>query len=119
MNIATTPVQDVREGRLTTGRSREFHFDIPAGMYDINLQVATDAPGRVRLSLDGDDIGSIEVPATGGAQDWATVTLPEVAFALDRAGATLAVEYDADGPAGVLAVGWVEFSEVETANLFG
>ncbi len=47
------------------------------GTYDVTFRVASDpGGGRLQLLLDGEARGVIEVPSTGGWQQWASTTLP-------------------------------------------
>ncbi len=52
-----------------------------AGNYDLAVRVATIADGsRLRIEFDGAEPVRIDIPNTGGWQNWTTVTVPAVAL---------------------------------------
>ena len=52
-----------------------------AGAYDVDVRVASaDGGGRLLLSVDGQTLGTLAVPNTGGWQSWRTASLDGVAL---------------------------------------
>ncbi len=65
-------------GYSLQGEWLEYTVDVQStGAYDLDVRVAKDGDGGIfHIELDGVDItGTIEVPNTGGWQDWETVTI--------------------------------------------
>ncbi|MCU0430871.1 MAG: family 16 glycosylhydrolase [Cytophagaceae bacterium] len=51
------------------------------GLYNIDFRVAAQtAGGRIRMEIDGISMGTVNIPATGGWQNWQTVTLSSVSI---------------------------------------
>ena len=65
------------------GEWLEYSVDVAAaGNYDVSFRVATtNTTSALSLSVDGfDKTGSVSVPATGGYQNWQSVTVKDVAL---------------------------------------
>ena len=89
------------------GEWTEYTVGATAGTYDINLRVASyHGDGRIRLLIDGDTLGTVNVPETGGHQSWETITVSDVELG-DLDGSVLRVETVEGG----YNLNWVEFSE--------
>ena len=71
-------------GWMSNGEWLEYTLsDVTAGSYDIHFRVAsrnTTSNKTLTVELEGNPIGSVSIPATGGWQSWQTVTLPEVSI---------------------------------------
>ncbi|WP_192812425.1 carbohydrate-binding domain-containing protein [Halorubrum sp. T3] len=64
-----------------TGEWTEYTVDTITGTYEARLRVASNrGNGRIRLLLDGEVVGTVDIPKTGGWQNWQTVTIPELSF---------------------------------------
>ena len=94
-------------GYFEDGEWLEYTAEVPAGTYDIDVRVATTRDNRqLQFSLDGEQLGTVDVPNTGGWTTWETATLPDVT-----------VQDDGEHVIQVKAVGsgidfnWFEFRE--------
>jgi len=66
-------------GYFEDGEWLEYTAEVPAGTYDIDIRVATTRDDRqLRVSLDGERVGTVDIPNTGGWTVWETTTLPDV-----------------------------------------
>lgn len=77
MEVTTDPSGgDFNVGWLDTGDSMTFPIEIPAsGRYMLQYRVATPAAGgSVALARDNAELVATAIPATGGYQNWQTVT---------------------------------------------
>ncbi|MEM8494022.1 MAG: carbohydrate-binding domain-containing protein [Planctomycetota bacterium] len=66
-------------GWISDGEYLDFPVSVTPGTYDLKLRVAAQNPSASReavLRLDGDEIGRVVIPSTGGWQNWSTVTIP-------------------------------------------
>ena len=71
-------------GWVEDGEWLEYTITLPAGTYDFEAQVATWASGmQLRVSLDGTELGVVDLPETGGYQSWETATLSGVQVTSD------------------------------------
>jgi hypothetical protein len=93
-------------GWTSNGEWLEYSLaNITSGTYNISLRVAAPAAGgSVQVVLGGTTLGTATVGATGGWQNWATVTLNNVAV---TAGANKILRLNING--GNLNLNWVEF----------
>jgi hypothetical protein len=90
------------------GEWLEYTTDVTAGTYDVHLRLSCPVEDtRLRLTLDGDPVGTVAVPTTGGWQNWRTVTLRGVDLAAGRRVLRLTVDGSRSN------VNWVEFEAVE------
>jgi hypothetical protein len=89
------------------GEWREYTISAAAGTYDVTALVATpnDDCG-LRLSVDGAEIGTVDVPATGSWDDYEAVTLAGVSIDALEAG-VLRMETTGDA----YNLDWVDFEE--------
>jgi hypothetical protein len=56
-------------------------YDVLEGVYDVNVRVAANgaASGKgIQLTLDGNNLGTVNFSGTGGWQNWTTVSLTDV-----------------------------------------
>jgi hypothetical protein len=93
-------------GWTSNGEWLEYSLaNITSGTYNISVRVAAPAAGgSVQVVLGGTTLGTATVSATGGWQNWATVTLSNVAI---TAGSNKILRLNISG--GNLNVNWVEF----------
>lgn len=85
LNVDVQDTSDVdgqcNVGWIRAGEWLEYSLDLPAGQYDLQLRVASEAGGgQVKVAVDGAALGTIDVASTGGWQNWRTLTLRNVAF---------------------------------------
>ena len=102
-------------GYFEDGEWLEYTVDPNAGTYDLRLRVASARSGRqLNVTLDGDQLATVDVPNTGGWSSWETVTVEG-----------LSIETDAESELRFEAVGsgidfnWFEFERVEVQGPFG
>jgi hypothetical protein len=66
-------------GWITNNEWLQYTLKPVQGSYNITFRVAAwAAGGQIRVKLDGVDLGTVNVPVTGGAQTWTDVTLSNV-----------------------------------------
>ncbi len=100
-------------GWVAQGEWTNYNTVIEAGVYDISARVASNQsnPSDLRLSIwDGstfNELGTWDVPNTGGWQDWATITLPNVTLPGGRQ--TLRLEA-VGSPYQSFNINWIEFN---------
>ncbi|AUV82586.1 hypothetical protein C2R22_13830 [Salinigranum rubrum] len=71
-------------GWIKDGEWLEYTITLPAGSYDFEARVASWGTDRkLRVLLDGSELGVVDVPETGGSQNWQTVTLPNLEVSTD------------------------------------
>ena len=70
-------------GWIDPGEWLEYTVNVPdpSAIYSIKARVASTAAGQMRVRLDGTVLGTIQIPNTGGWQNWQTVTLTNVPLA--------------------------------------
>ncbi|MFY4813669.1 carbohydrate-binding domain-containing protein [Haloarcula sp. AONF1] len=94
-------------GYFEDGEWLEYTAEVPAGTYDINVRVATTRDNRqLQFSLDGEQLGTVDVPNTGGWTTWQTATLPDVTV---QDGGNHIIQVKAVGSG--IDFNWFEFSE--------
>jgi hypothetical protein len=77
------------------------------GNYELRFRVASPvASGRIRVLLNGQELGTQAVPKTGGWQSWATITLPSANLPAGKSLLRLEVV------GGDFNVNWMEFHSV-------
>ncbi len=82
----------------------------PSAIYSISVRVAAPAAGGLlRLRLNGTVLGMVTVPATGGWQNWQTVTLPNVPIQGGIGSQPLRLEVLNEG----FNINWVELDRVQ------
>jgi len=97
-------------GYFEDGEWLEYTVDPTPGTYDIHVRVASARSNRMLdLSLDGTDIGAVDVPNTGGWSTWETVTLKDVSIS-SNSSQVLRLEARKSG----IDLNWIEFEAVET-----
>jgi hypothetical protein len=95
----------------------EYTTSVSSGTYDVHFRVASgasDRPMQITAALDGAELGVVDVPDTGGWQNWETVTLSNVTIDTDQT-AVLRLDFIS----GDFNLNWVEFeqtSPTETAT---
>ena len=67
-------------GYLNSGEWLEYTVNVPdsEAIYSISVRAASlSGGGQLRVRLDGTVLGTIQIPSTGGWQNWQTFTLPK------------------------------------------
>jgi hypothetical protein len=99
-------------GWTDDGEWTEYTVDVEPGTYDVGLRVASfQGDGRIRVLLDDESLGEIDVPQTGGWQSWRTITVPGVTLE-STGGSVLRVETVEGG----YNLNWIEFVAGEPAT---
>lgn len=68
-------------GWIESGEWLKFTLDVEeSGIYDIKLRItANNSDGKIQMLVDSEDLASlIDVPSTGGWQNWQTLIVPDV-----------------------------------------
>ena len=92
-------------GWTDAGEWTEYTVNTASGTYDINLRIASyHGDGQIRILLDGELLGLIEVPETGGWQNWESITINDVSVS-EAEGSVLRIEAAEGG----YNLNWVEF----------
>lgn len=99
---------DYNIGWIETGEWLEYTVDVTSGGYDLSLRVASSkGRGRLRVLLDGQHLGTIDVPDTGDWQVWTTVSLEELDL---REGQQV---FRLEAEEGGFNLNWIEFTHTE------
>mgnify|MGYP006282055171 FL=1 len=94
-------------GWVAAGEWAEYTVGVKKGTYDVEFRLSSPYESRqLSLSLDGNTLGAVTDPDTGGWQDWATVTLSGV---LISGGSSQILRIDADD--GNYNINWVQFKD--------
>ena len=94
-------------GWVDDGEWLEYTITLPAGKYDFEARVAAWETGQqLRVLLNGNELGHVEVPETGGSQNWETATLSGVSVDTDG---EQVLRLEAVG--GHFNINWVRFAE--------
>ena len=98
-------------GWIDPGEWLEYTVNVPdpSAIYTIQARVASTAAGQMRVRLDGVILGVIQIPNTGGWQNWQTVTLTNVPIAGGNGSKALRLEMLTAG----FNVNWIEFDRVQ------
>ena len=72
-------------------------------------RVAAAIPGQIRVRLDGSLLGTIQIPSTGGLQNWQTVTLTNLMVNGGPGAHALRLEMVTGGE----ALNWIEFDRIQ------
>jgi beta-glucosidase len=103
-------------GYLNSGEWLEYTVNVPdpEAIYSISVRVASPSGGgQLRVRLDGTVLGTIQIPNTGGWQNWQTVTLPNVPLAGGTGSKALRLEVlNAE-----FNVNWIELDRVQVCGL--
>ena len=96
-------------GYFKNGEWLEYTAEVPAGTYDINARIATRRDSRqLQFSLDGEQLGTVGVPNTGGWTTWETATLHNVTV---QDGGDHIIQVKAVGSG--INFNWFEFREAD------
>ena len=70
-------------GWIEDGEWLEYTVDVPEGTYALTARVAgfPTSDAQLTVQVDGEEVGTLDVPRTGGWQDWETVTGESVSVA--------------------------------------
>jgi beta-glucosidase len=102
-------------GWLNNGEWLEYTVNPPdpSAIYSLNVRVAAPAAGgQLHIRLNGTVLGTVSIPATGGWQNWQTVTLPNVPIQGDIGSQPLRLEVLNNG----FNINWVELDRVQTCG---
>ena len=101
-------------GWISPGEWLEYTVNVPdpSAIYSIKARVASAAAGQMRLRLDGTVLGTMQIPNTGGWQNWQTVTLTNVPIAGGSGARALRLEMLTAG----FNVNWIEFDRVQICS---
>ena len=95
-------------GWIANGEWVEYTVNsVTSGTYDIKLRVASGAPspGSIAVKLGSASLGSINVPNTGGYQNWSTITIPSKTIS---GGNNQVLRLDFSGTS--FNLGWIQFA---------
>lgn len=85
----------------------------PTAKYSISLRVAAPAAGgQLRVRLNGNVLGTAQIPNTGGWQTWQTVTLPAVSVAGGIGSQTLRLEVLTNG----FSINWIGLNSTQSGT---
>jgi hypothetical protein len=102
-------------GYFEDGEWLEYTIDPDAGTYDLHVRVASVHSDRqLSVTLDGESLGTVDVPDTGGWTNWETVTVDGVAIADDES-QVLRLEAVGSG----IDLNWFEFEAVQLRGPYG
>jgi len=74
-------------GRFKQGEWLEYTVRSTVDVYELKLRVATPRDGRqLRIELDGETLRTVDIPNTGGWNDYQTVAVQDVSIDADRTG---------------------------------
>ncbi|MFO8009156.1 MAG: carbohydrate-binding protein [Candidatus Brocadiia bacterium] len=94
-------------GWAANGEWLEYTVNVTGGTYDIEARVASTQSGRTfDISLDGTNLGTVNVPNTGAWQTYQTVTLSDVTVS-GGDGQILRLDLNGDS----ININWIEFVE--------
>ena len=98
-------------GWIDPGEWLEYTVNVPdpSAIYSIQARVASTAAGQMRVRLDGVILGVIQIPNTGGWQNWQTVTLTNIPIAGGNGSKALRLEMITSG----FNLNWVELDRVQ------
>ena len=114
--IKTEPTSDVGGGSnigfINSGDSSDYVFDVPdSGTYNVSFRVANPLNGGIITLKQGDVVlASVDVPVTGGWQNWITV---ETTANLTAGPATYRLEYSGGG-GHLFNVNWFELTGINS-----
>jgi len=114
LTLANTDVEGgLNVGFINNGDSTDYVLDVPSsGTYDFAFRVASQlSGGALTLTRGGTVIASVNVPGTGGWQNWITV---ETTAVLTEGTSEYRFEYSGTGRY-LFNIDWFEFSEGATS----
>jgi beta-glucosidase len=96
---------------IDPGEWLEYTIEVPdpSAIYSIKARVASTTAGQMRVRLDGTVLGTVQIPDTGGWQNWQTVTLPNVPITGVSGASALRLEMLTGG----FNLNWIEFDRVQ------
>jgi beta-glucosidase len=99
-------------GYLNSGEWLEYTVNVPdlEAIYGISVRAASlSGGGQLRVRLDGTVLGTIQVPNTGGWQNWQTITLPNLPLSGGTGSRALRLEVINAG----FNINWIELDRVQ------
>ncbi len=110
----TTDDDGYNVGWIEDGEWIEYTVDLAAGTYELRARVASIHDGtKLRAILDGEVIGTFDVPNTGDWQNWQTVTLTGLDIS---GGRVLRLEALTNGAEYGFNINWVGFARTDTST---
>lgn len=95
---------------IRDGEWLEYTVDVTPGTYDVHFRITSPRDNRqLEVSLGGETLGVLDVPNTGGYQNWTTVTLSDVEVTTEG---EQVLRFDALGSR--FNINWVEFEATAT-----
>ena len=109
-DVGIEPTSDTGGGYdvswLNNGEWLEYTVNPPdvSAVYSISMRVASSSGGgQLRVRLNGAVLGTVNIPSTGGNQNWQTVTLPVVSVAGGIGSQALRLEVITNG----FSINWI------------
>jgi beta-glucosidase len=102
-------------GYINSGEWLEYTVNVPdpEAIYSISVRAASlSGGGQLRVRLDGTVLGTIQIPSTGGWQNWQTVTLPNVPLSGGTGSKALRLEVLNAG----FNINWIELDRVQVCS---
>jgi len=85
----------------------------PEAIYSLSVRVASGSGGgQLRLRLDGAVLGTVNIPNTGGWQNWQTISLPNVPITGNTGSRALRVEVINSG----FNLNWIQLNRVQVCS---
>ena len=78
-NVDVEAAQDIdggyHVGWILSGEWLEYTVNVEPGIYEVDLRIASEsAGGELEVALNGENLTTFDIPATGGWQEWQTLT---------------------------------------------
>lgn len=115
-DMGIEPTQDTGggydAGPMNPGEWLEYTVNVPdrSAIYRISARVASNGGGgQIRVRLDGALLGTLNVPDTGGAQNWRNILLPNVPLAGGVGSRALRLEVLGGG----FSINWIQLDRLE------
>jgi hypothetical protein len=119
VDVGIEPCTDTNAGYdvayVNPGEWLEYTVNVPdaSAIYGINVRVASGSGGgQLRVRLDGMLLGTVNIPNTGGWQNWQTISLPNVPIAGGTGSRALRVEVINSG----FNLNWIELNRVQVCS---
>jgi beta-glucosidase len=101
---------------INSGEWLEYTVNVPdpEAIYSVSVRVASlSGGGKLRVRLDGTALGTIQIPGTGGSQNWQTLTLPNVPIPGGTGSKALRLEALNNG----FNINWIELDRVKVCGI--
>ena len=103
-------------GWLNSGEWLEYTVNLPnaEAICNLSLRVASaSGSGQLRVRLDGTELGTVQIPNTGGWQTWQTVTLPNVPLPGGSGSKSLRLEIISPG----FNLNWIQLDRLQVCDI--